>query len=269
MPLYMDRHDLPGATPEDVAQAHVQDVAIQDRYGVRYVTYWHDPEDESAFCLAEGPNRDAVETVHREAHGLIANKIIEVDPAMVRHFLGKIAEPVVGEPWVETAFRAVLFTDIEGSTSITQRFGDAKAMAVIRTHDEIVRKLVDRFDGTVVKHTGDGMMASFTSVGRAIEAAIAIQRRIDEYSRQADVPFMIRIGLSAGEPVTENDDLFGAVVQLAARLCASAQAGCIYASSAVRELVVGKSFALDEVGAVQFKGFHEPVRQFEVRWDRG
>ncbi len=266
MPLYMDRHDLPGATAEDVAQAHVQDVAIQDRYGVRYVTYWHDPDDVSAFCLAEGPDRDAVETVHREAHGLVANRIIEVDPAMVRVFLGKIAEPAVGEPWVETAFRVVLFTDIEGSTSITQRFGDAKAMAVIRAHDEIVRELVAGFDGRVVKHTGDGMMASFTSVGRAIESAIAIQRRIDEYSRRADVPFMIRIGLSAGEPVTENDDLFGAVVQLAARLCASAEAGCIYASSAVRELAVGKSFALDEVGAVQFKGFDEPVRQFEVRW---
>jgi class 3 adenylate cyclase len=266
MPLYMDRHDLPDATPEEVAQAHVQDVAIQGQYGVRYVTYWHDPEDESVFCLAEGPDRDSVETVHREAHGLVANKIIEVDPAMVRHFLGKIAEPSVGEPWVETAFRAVLFTDIEGSTDITQRVGDAKAMAIIRAHDEIVREIVERYTGRVVKHTGDGMMASFTSVGRAIESAIAIQRQIDEHSRQADVPFKIRIGLSAGEPVTENDDLFGTVVQLAARLCASAQAGCIYASSAVRELAVGKSFALEEVGPVQLKGFDEPVRQYEVRW---
>lgn len=269
MPLYMDRHDIPGATAEDVAEAHVQDVAIQDRYGVSYLTYWFDPQDGSAFCLAEGPDRETVETVHREAHGLIANKIIEVDPAMVRHFLGRIAEPTVGEPWVETAFRAVLFTDIEGSTSITQRFGDAKAMAVIRAHDEIVREIIDRFEGRVVKHTGDGIMASFTSVRCSVEAAIAIQRRIDEHSREAEVPFMIRIGLSAGEPVTENDDLFGTVVQLAARLCTSAQAGTIYASSAVRELVVGKTFALDEVGTVQLKGFDEPVRQFAVRWDRG
>jgi class 3 adenylate cyclase len=265
----MDRHDLPGATPEDVAQAHVQDVAIQDQYGVRYVTYWHDPQDEAVFCLAEGPDRDAVETVHREAHGLVANRIIEVDPAMVRHFLGQITEPAVGEPWVETAFRAVLFTDIEDSTGITQRHGDAKAMAVIRAHDEIVRAVIDRFDGRVVKHTGDGVMASFTSVTRSIESAIEMQRRVDEHSRGAEVPFMIRIGVSAGEPITENDDLFGTVVQMAARLCASAQAGSIYASSAVRELCLGKSFALDEVGEVQFKGFDQPVRQFAVRWDRG
>jgi class 3 adenylate cyclase len=266
MPLYMDRHDIPGATAEDVAAAHVQDVAIQERYGVRYITYWFEPEDGSAFCLAEGPDREAVETVHREAHGLMANKIIEVDPAMVRHFLGRIAEPVVGEPWVETAFRAVLFTDIEGSTNLTQRLGDAKAMGVIRTHDEIVREIVDRFEGQVVKHTGDGVMASFTSVGRAVEAAIAMQRRINEHCRDAEVPFMIRIGLSAGEPVTENDDLFGTVVQLAARLCTSAQPGSIYASSAVRELVMGKTFALEDVGTVQLKGFDEPVRQFAIRW---
>jgi class 3 adenylate cyclase len=266
MPLYMDRHHIPGATAEDVAQAHVQDVAIQEQYGVRYVTYWFDADEGSAFCLAEGPDVEAVDNVHREAHGLIANKIIEVDPAMVRHFLGRISEPVVGQPWVETAFRAVLFTDIEDSTSLTQRFGDAKAMGVIRAHDEIVRELLGRFDGKEVKHTGDGIMASFTSVGRAVEAAIAIQQRIGDHGRDAEVPFKIRIGLSAGEPVTENDDLFGSVVQLAARLCASAGAGSIYASSAVRELCVGKTFRLDEVGTVQLKGFDEPVRHYEVRW---
>ncbi|HUF85721.1 MAG TPA: nickel-binding protein [Acidimicrobiia bacterium] len=266
MPLYMDRHDLEGATPEEVAAAHVQDVQIQDQYGVRYVTYWHDIEAGSAFCLAEGPGQDAVEAVHRDAHGLIANKVIEVDAAMVRHFLGRIEEPVVGEPWVETAFRAVLFTDIENSTSLTQLHGDAKAMAIVRAHDEMVRSLLDRHDGNEVKHTGDGIMASFTSVARALAFAVAMQRRVDEHSRAAEVPFRIRIGVSAGEPVTENDDLFGTVVQLAARLCASADAGEICTSTAVRELALGKSFQLDSRGALELKGFDEPVQVFGVHW---
>ncbi|MBA2326098.1 MAG: DUF4242 domain-containing protein [Actinobacteria bacterium] len=266
MPLFMDRHDIADATAEEVALAHAQDVEIQERYGVRYVTYWHDPEEGFVFCLAEGPGQDAIEAVHRDAHGMVANKVIEVDSGMVRHFLGRIAEPTVGEPWVETAFRAVLFTDIEGSTNLTQRLGDAKAMAVLRTHDEIVRGLLSHYSGTEVKHTGDGIMASFTSVARALEAAIAIQRRMDEHSRDAEVPFRIRIGVSAGEPVTENDDLFGTVVNLAARLCASAEAGGICASSAVRELASGKGFALDDLGSVELKGFDEPVRIFGVRW---
>jgi adenylate cyclase len=72
--------------------------------------------------------------------------------------------------------------------------------------------------------------------------------------------------VTAGEPVTENDDLFGTAVQLAARLCGYGQAGSIYVSSAVRELVLGKQFVLDDRGTVELKGFDEPVRLFEVRW---
>jgi class 3 adenylate cyclase len=266
MPLFMDRHDLPGATPEEVAQAHVQDVELEDRYGVHYVTYWHEPVDGYVFCLAEGPDRDAVDAVHRDSHGLVANKIIEVDSALVRQFLGRIHEPVVGKPFVETAFRAIVFTDIEESTSLTQRHGDATAMALVRTHDEIARELLDRHDGTEIKHTGDGIMASFTSVVRALEFAIAMQRRVEEHGRSAAVPFRVRIGVSAGEPVTENDDLFGTVVQLAARLSAVADPGGICVSSAVRELAHGKGFAIEDRGVIELKGFDAPVPVYDVRW---
>lgn len=264
MPLFMDRHDLPGATPEEVAQAHVQDVEVEGNYGVRYVTYWHEPDDGYVFCLAEGPDRDAVEAVHRDAHGLIANKIIEVDPSLVRQFLGRIHEPVVGKPFVETAFRAIVFTDIEDSTSLTQRHGDAASMAIVRAHDEIARELLERHEGIEVKHTGDGIMASFASVVRAIEFALATQRRVTDHGRSAEVPFRVRIGVSAGEPVTENDDLFGSVVQLAARLTALADPGGICVSSAVRELLVGKGFALEDRGMIEIKGFDAPVPTFAV-----
>jgi class 3 adenylate cyclase len=265
MPLFMDRHDLPGATPEEVAQAHVQDVEVEANYGVRYVTYWHEPEDGYVFCLADGPDREAVEAVHRDAHGLIANKIIEVDPSLVRQFLGRIHEPVVGKPFVETAFRAIVFTDIEDSTSLTQRHGDAAAMAIVRAHDEIARELLRRYEGTEVKHTGDGIMASFTSVVRALEFTTTMQERVAQYNQSADVPFQVRIGVSAGEPVTENDDLFGSVVQLAARLTAQAEPGEICASSAVRELATGKGFVLEDRGMIELKGFDEPVPMFCVR----
>ena len=79
MPLFMDRHDLVNATPADVAAAHLQDLDAQQRHGVRYLNYWFDYERQSAFCLADGPNRQAVEDVHREAHGLLPNQVIEVD----------------------------------------------------------------------------------------------------------------------------------------------------------------------------------------------
>jgi len=264
MPLYMDRHDLPGATAEDVARAHLADVEIQDQYDVTYTTYWFDPVTESAFCLVHAPSKEAAETVHREAHGLVAGQVIEVDERAVREFLGQIVEPTPGDPWVSTAFRAVLFTDIADSTNLTQTLGDARAMQIVRDHDEVVFRAIEARGGQVVKHTGDGIMASFLSVTRALETAGSLQREFAERNRDADVPFHVRVGLAAGEPVTAHDDLFGATVQLAARLCASAEPGGILVSGAVRELAVGKGFRFEDVGELVLKGFEEPARAYRL-----
>ena len=80
MPLYMDVHEqLPdGATAADVAEAHAADVATQDKYGVQYLRYWVDEAAGKVFCLVDAPNADAAHTVHREAHGLVADEIYEV-----------------------------------------------------------------------------------------------------------------------------------------------------------------------------------------------
>ena len=80
MPLFMDIHrTLPeGATAKDVAQAHAADLKIQEQYGVRYINYWAGAEDGKVFCLVEAPNAEAAITVHREAHGLVADEIYPV-----------------------------------------------------------------------------------------------------------------------------------------------------------------------------------------------
>jgi class 3 adenylate cyclase len=267
MPLYMDRHDLTDdATPFDIAEAHARDLEVQAKYGVDYITYWFDHRSTAGFCLVEGPSAEVVEQVHREAHGLIGSKVIEVDPAAVEAFLGHLERPRSGEPFVETAFRAILFTDIVGSTELTQRLGDAGAMQIIRAHDSIVSDAIRRNGGQQVKHTGDGMMASFTSVTRAVETAIAIQRGVDERNTSAADRFDVRAAISAGEPVTEADDLFGATVQLAARVCAMCQGGRILVSSAVRELCMGKGLTFEDEGEVALKGFDEPLRVYGVAW---
>jgi len=264
MPLYMDRHDLPGATAEDVARAHVADLEVQDRFGVQYTTYWFDPINESAFCLVHAPSKEAAETVHREAHGLVAGQVIDVDERAVREFLGQIVEPTPGDPWVATAFRAVLFTDIANSTTLTQALGDARAMQIVRDHDDVVRRAIEARGGQVVKHTGDGIMASFLSVTRALETAAALQREFADRNRDAEVPFDVRVGIAAGEPVTAHDDLFGATVQLAARLCSVAEPGATLVSGAVRELAVGKGFKFEDVGELVLKGFDEPARAYRL-----
>jgi class 3 adenylate cyclase len=267
MPLFMDRHEAPeGLTPSEVAAAHVLDLEIQDQYDVDYITYWFDHKSGAGFCIVEGPSVEVVEAVHREAHGNVASRVIEVDRGTVEAFLGQLDRPTPGEPYVATAFRAILFTDIVGSTELTQRLGDAGAMGVIRAHDGIVGDALLHGGGRRVKHLGDGVMASFVSVSRAVETAVTIQRAVEAYNHKNAEGFNVRVALSAGEPVTENDDLFGAAVQLAARVCSTCMSGRILVSSAVRELCLGKGFHFDDKGLVELKGFDEPMRVYEVRW---
>ncbi|MEQ1785640.1 MAG: nickel-binding protein [Acidimicrobiales bacterium] len=266
MPLFMDRHELPGATAEEVAAAHVQDLGVQAAHGVRYLTYWFEEDAGSVFCLVEGPSHQAVEAVHRESHGLLASSIIEVEPGPVQAFFGTTPSHPPGVAYAESAVRAVLFTDICNSTALTQALGDDASTALVREHDAVVRHALGSHDGREVKHMGDGIMASFTSVSSAVQAAIDIQLALDARNEQAETEFTLRIGISAGEPVADNDDLFGAAVQLAARLCSSCSPGSITVSVAVRELCIGKPHRFSDGGARELKGFPEPTQVYEVAW---
>jgi class 3 adenylate cyclase len=263
--FFMDRHDFVGLTADEVAQAHLKDLEVQAWFEVQFIHYWFDYERQTAFCLAKAPAREAVEAAHRESHGLVPNQVIEIDSEALNRFMGGIVPHPPGEPYVETAFRTIVFTDMEASTSLTQRLGDARAMALVRQHDQIVREALHSHGGTEVKHTGDGLMAAFLSVAGAISSAVQIQRQLADVGGDS-AELRVRVGISAGEPVTERDDLFGAAVQLAARLSSRAEAGAILVSSAVRDLALGKGFAFRKRGRLRLKGFEEPQQAFEVLW---
>ena len=133
-------------------------------------------------------------------------------------------------------------------------------------HDRVAREAIESRGGSEVKHTGDGIMAAFASVSPAIECAIAIQRGITAKNEPAGIPLRVRIGLAAGEPVVHSEDLFGAAVQLAARLCARAEPGAIVVSSAVRDLAIGKAYGFTKRGRIRLKGFDEPMAIYDVAW---
>jgi len=156
----------------------------------------------------------------------------------------------------------ILFTDMEASTALTQRLGDDAAQELVHTHNNVVRDALKAHDGSEIKHTGDGIMASFPSARGALDCAVAIQRGLDG----GDGQVRVRIGLNAGEPVAEDDDLFGTSVQLAARVCAEADAGEILVSNVVRELAAGKGILFNDRGDSVLRGFEDPVRLYEVRW---
>lgn len=161
----------------------------------------------------------------------------------------------------------ILFTDLEGSTTMTQRIGDAAAQEIVRAHNDIVREALREHGGTETKHTGDGIMASFPRATGAIEAAINIQRAVEERNTEhPETAFRVRIGLNAGEPVIEDADMFGTAVQMARRVCDAAQSGSILVTDVVRQLAAGKRYLFKDRGETLLKGFDDPVRLHEVHW---
>lgn len=276
MPSYMDIHEIPGGvTAEEIAKAHAQDLAVQDKYGVSYHRYWVNEKAGKVFCLCHAPNAEAARQVHREAHGQTADKIIQVEPDVADLFLGgsevneagAVLLPGAEADTRDPGIRTILFTDIVGSTSLTQRIGDEAAMELLHVHDSIVRDALEDLGGREIKHLGDGIMASFVSAAAAVKCATRVQREIARHGREnEDRSIKVRVGVAAGEPVEHHNDLFGCTVQLAARLCSHAQPHQILVSNVVAELCEGKILPFRELGEVPLKGFDHPVRIHAVAW---
>lgn len=161
----------------------------------------------------------------------------------------------------------LLFTDVEGSTALTSRSGDAAGRALLRSCEDLIREQVVKHGGREVKALGDGLMVAFSSARRAIGCAIDIQKALEKQSRSSNNGLRVRMGLNAGEAIHEGDDLFGAAVNAAARIAAIAAGGEILVSEVVKALagrVPDAEFV--ERGVVELKGFDERFRLFEVAW---
>jgi class 3 adenylate cyclase len=276
MPTYMDIHEIPGGiTADEVAKAHAHDAAVEGKYGVHYHKYWVNERAGKIFCLCEAPNAEAAMQVHREAHGQVAEKIIQVEPDVADLFLGGSEVNSAGAVLLpggaadarDPGIRTVLFTDIVESTSLTQTLGDDVAMELLQIHDSVVRDALKALNGREVKHTGDGIMASFVSAAAAVRCAAQIQRELAQRAgEQSNHPVRVRIGGAAGEPVEHGNDIFGSTVQLAARLCSHAEPEQIVVSSVVADLCIGKGLTFRALGEVSLKGFDQPVHAHSVEW---
>ncbi len=273
MPIYMDRHFIEGATAHAVANAHTADLALQDKYHVKFITYWFDEERSTAFCLVESPDKETIKHAHNEAHGMVPNEILEVDPSLVEAFLGRVKDPMpvdpqVPESGIDSAFRVIMFTDLKDSTLLTSTRGDARALHLLHVNNALTRNALRAHRGREVKHTGDGIMASFMAVTDAIHGAMAIQQSIADHNRHhPEDAIFVRIGLGAGEPIEEHGDFFGHAVQLAARLCALAEPGQILVSHLIKDLFAGDAIAFEDRGTVKLKGFEDETQVYSIRWE--
>jgi class 3 adenylate cyclase/pimeloyl-ACP methyl ester carboxylesterase len=229
---------------------------------------------------SEWPDRSPEEHALTEALVTgIANARLEVvkrelgDGVLAMPDLSPLLRPFLGAGAADTAVaahdsgvRTVLFTDLVGHTEMMRRLGDDRGRDVLREHEHITRDLLRQYAGAEVKTMGDGFMASFGSVAKAMDCAIALQRAFAAHTESMPEPLNVRVGLNAGEPIEEDGDLFGSTVIMASRIAAQAGAGEILIPEPLRHLLSGKSYVYADRGEKILKGFEDAVRLYEVRW---
>ncbi len=162
----------------------------------------------------------------------------------------------------------ILFSDIEGSTAMTERLGDLRWVEVLRAHNTLVRGQVADHGGFVVKSEGDGFMLAFQSARRALQCAIAVQKDLVQRNESAEEPIRVRMGLHTGEVIKEADDFFGRHVILASRIANEAKGGQILVSSLLKELTESAGdVQFDEGRELELKGLAGSHRAFAVVWE--
>jgi class 3 adenylate cyclase len=161
-------------------------------------------------------------------------------------------------PEPKRVLATVLFTDIVGSTEQASRLGDRRWRELLEVHDELARRLVEEFQGQLVKTTGDGILATFDGPGRGIRCAAALRDEL------GGIGLQIRAGLHTGEVELRDGDVGGIAVHLAARVMAVAGSGEIFTSRTVRDLVVGANITVENRGPHVLKGIEGAWQLFAV-----
>jgi len=240
MPIYMDRHDVSeSVTAEKIAELHQEDLKIQRQFDCRGLTYWFDDKRKTAFCLIEAPDAKAIQEMHDKAHGQVPHSIIEVESSIVESFLGRIEDPeksqnaglnIINDP----AFRTIMVISIDRTSA--GKSDSLQFKSSFRKFNQGIRKILNAFKGNPVKQTDNHYLVSFKSVTHAVHAASDIQLLNKGFSKQkAKEKISLKIGLSAGVPVTKKQLIFEDTIKMAERICELVK-GEIIVSAEVKDL---------------------------------
>lgn len=244
MAIYMDLHVVPGVNAKDVADAHSMDVLMEKEHSCKCLTYWIDELRGYVFCLIDAPDKESVIELHTRAHGLVPNKIIEVEPSLVHAFLGRITDPenayVTDNGLVildDTSFRIIMHVQIEDATILQQNNANVKADAIYSQFKKIAKQEILKNNGREVSNESSEMIASFVEGEKAVVAALKLCEEAKE------TPALnLRISLHAGEPVMQSDKLFGDTVQMLQRMNTFERKEKLVITSGIRELLSDPSF---------------------------
>lgn len=237
----MDLHELPnGITAKDIAEMHQEDLKIEHKYNCRGLTYWCDEQRQTAFCLMEAPNKQAVIDLHQKAHGAIPQQILEVNETVVESFLGRIEDPekskntslnIINDP----AFRSLMIVKLKRKALRVNDINTLKA--AIRGYTTSIKALTANYDGRLVKQEANTFLMSFASVTDAVHCGLKI-RDIHNCVITPDLEF--KIGISAGIPITEKDGFFEDTIKTSDYLSDIAK-GNLSISSMVKDLYEGEN----------------------------
>lgn len=257
MPIFMDLHVVPGVNAKDVADAHSMDVLMEKEHSCKCLTYWIDELRGYVFCLIDAPDKESVVELHTRAHGLVPNKIIEVEPSLVQAFLGRITDPenayVTDSGLVildDTSYRVIMHLQLADEALLQPMHGREAAAQMLQEMTAAVREQVLKANGRMVSQGGEEFVASFVEGNKAMDAAALLLQQAATYA-----PNLLRVALHAGEPVAQSDKLFGDTVDLLRRINYFNREAGLVVTAAVRELI----------SAEQWGALSEQVRLLNAR----
>lgn len=228
MPIYMDIHLLgEGFTLEDARKAHRRDLAVQEKYGVKYHQYWVNEKAGMAYCLMEGPDKESCAATHREANGFAACQIVEVEGGLYDLFIGENQKMDHGlvmheNGKIDAGYRYILTLDIISKTISTDSI-DFDQLKLPGRPKNVALRVISEFDGKEVRTGGyDNIIAVFKIPENALRCAYRIQNefrnlRNETISNNDDVAF--NMGISVGQPLTETEGFFVEAIRMSHRLC--------------------------------------------------
>lgn len=241
MPIYMDLHIVPGITAKGAAEAHRQDLLIQSQYNCTCMTYWVDESKDSAFCLIEAPDEDAVRILHDNAHGLITHQIIQVNKTVVESFLGRIYDPetttlLEGQLKVfnDPAFRVLVLIKLIDPNLLNQKLGKFDSEALFSKYYNSIELKSVEYEGVVAEHNESvDTILSFTSSFNAVSFALVLY---DLFSVEDRILLNLRISINAGMPVSKSDKIFGDTITLGEKLLLLANPNKIILAPIIKEI---------------------------------
>ncbi len=269
MPIYMDLHELPeGITAHDIAEMHQEDLKIEHLFNCRGLTYWCDEKRQTAFCLMDAPNKQAVIDLHAKAHGAIPLRILEVNESIVESFLGRIEDPIKSQKSSlnivnNPAFRILAVLKL--NNDIAKIPADLLSKSVL----EEISITIAISEGRIIKQWEANLLIAYDTTTNAIKSILAIKKLLSELK---DTPFQTYIGVCAGLPVTRDCGLFEETLKNAEYLCDISQ-GRILITSEIKELYESENqnrqineASIDVISLSDEKFLNDMMNYLEKKW---